>query len=76
MTEPLTIGFLLFPRLTQLDFTGPFEVMSRLPGAQVKLLWKQAGPVRAVRSTTRLRPPSRPGRTRSAHTPGDCWGTR
>ena len=23
MTQPLTIGFLLFPRLTQLDFTGP-----------------------------------------------------
>jgi cyclohexyl-isocyanide hydratase len=47
MTQPLTIGFLLFPRLTQLDFTGPFEVLSRLPGATVKLLWKQAGPVRS-----------------------------
>ena len=45
MTAPLTIGFLLFPRLTQLDLTGPFEVMSRLPGAHVRLLWKQAGPV-------------------------------
>ena len=52
--EPLTIGFLLFPRLTQLDFTGPFEVMSRLPGAQVKLLWKQAGPVRADTGLTML----------------------
>ncbi len=24
MTEPLNIGFLLFPRLTQLDLTGPY----------------------------------------------------
>ena len=56
MTQPapLTIGFLLFPRLTQLDFTGPYEVMSRLPGAQVKLLWKQAGPVRADTGLTML----------------------
>ena len=52
--EPLTIGFLLFPRVTQLDFTGPHEVMSRLPGAQVKLLWKQAGPVRADTGLTML----------------------
>ncbi|MFC7542093.1 DJ-1/PfpI family protein [Siccirubricoccus deserti] len=43
----LHIGFLLFPRLTQLDFTGPFEVLSRLPGAAVRMLWKEAGPVRS-----------------------------
>ena len=24
------IGFVIFPDLTQLDFTGPFEVLSRL----------------------------------------------
>lgn len=47
MTTGLSIGFLLFPRLTQLDFTGPFEVLSRLPGATVRTLWKQAGPVRS-----------------------------
>ncbi|SDB72371.1 DJ-1/PfpI family protein [Belnapia rosea] len=47
MTAPLTVGFLLFPRLTQLDFTGPHEVMSRLPGAEVRLIWKEAGPVRS-----------------------------
>ncbi|MDO9712621.1 DJ-1/PfpI family protein [Paracraurococcus lichenis] len=47
MTSPLRIGFLLFPRLTQLDFTGPFEVLGRLPGAEVRTLWKQAGPVRS-----------------------------
>jgi cyclohexyl-isocyanide hydratase len=43
----LSIGFLLFPRLTQLDLTGPFEVLSRLPGAQVRMVWKEAGPVRS-----------------------------
>lgn len=47
MAEPLNIGFLLFPRLTQLDLTGPYEVLSRLPGARVRLVWKTLEPVRA-----------------------------
>ncbi len=47
MSQTLDIGFLLFPRLTQLDLTGPFEVLSRLPGAKVRLLWKTLDPVRA-----------------------------
>ena len=47
MAEPLNIGFLLFPRLTQLDLTGPHEVLSRLPGAAVRLVWKTLEPVRA-----------------------------
>jgi cyclohexyl-isocyanide hydratase len=54
MTQSPTIGFLLFPRLTQLDFTGPFEVLSRLPGATVRTLWKQAGPVRSDTGLTML----------------------
>jgi cyclohexyl-isocyanide hydratase len=32
------IGFVLFPRLTQLDLTGPYEVFGRLPDAQVLLV--------------------------------------
>ena len=32
------IGLLLFPRLTQLDLTGPYEVFARLPEAQVLLV--------------------------------------
>ncbi len=43
----LHIGMLLFPRLTQLDLTGPFEVLHRLPDARVHLLWKDEEPVRA-----------------------------
>ena len=34
------IGLILFPRLTQLDLTGPFEVLARLPNADVHLVWK------------------------------------
>jgi cyclohexyl-isocyanide hydratase len=42
------IGLLLFPRLTQLDLTGPFEVFANTPGAKVHLLWKTLEPVRAI----------------------------
>ncbi len=41
-----TLGFLLFDDLTQLDFTGPLQVLSRLPGAQTVLIAKTDGPVR------------------------------
>jgi cyclohexyl-isocyanide hydratase len=43
----IQIGMLLYPGLTQLDLTGPYEVLTRLPGAAVHLLWKTSGPVRA-----------------------------
>jgi len=42
----MRIGFLIFPGLTQLDFTGPYEVLARLPGAEIHLLWKNGEPVR------------------------------
>lgn len=45
MTEQLTIVFVLFPNLTQLDFTGPLQVLSRLPGASVYLAAKTMAPV-------------------------------
>jgi cyclohexyl-isocyanide hydratase len=38
-------GFLLFPRLTQLDLTGPYEVLASLPGAETHLIWKTREPV-------------------------------
>jgi cyclohexyl-isocyanide hydratase len=43
----LQIGMLLYPGLTQLDLTGPFEVLHRLPDARVHLVWKDTQPVRA-----------------------------
>ena len=45
MTTDLHIGFLLFPHVTQLDLTGPAQILSRVPGAQVHLVWKTRAPV-------------------------------
>jgi cyclohexyl-isocyanide hydratase len=45
LTSPLQIGFLVFPQITQLDFTGPLQVFSRVPGAKVHLVWKRFEPV-------------------------------
>ncbi len=39
------IGFLLFPMVTQLDMTGPAQVLSRVPGAKTHYLWKTLDPV-------------------------------
>lgn len=41
----LQIGMLLFPRLTQLDLTGPHEVLARIPEAQVQVVAKHLDPV-------------------------------
>lgn len=35
-----TIGLLLYPELTQLDLTGPYEIFSRAPDTQIHLIWK------------------------------------
>ena len=43
--QALRFGFLLFPRLTQLDLTGPYEVLARVPGASAHLIWKTLEPV-------------------------------
>jgi len=52
MTTPLHIGLLLFPDVTQLDLTGPFEVFARTPGVTCHLVWKSAQPVRSDRGLT------------------------
>ena len=41
----LRIAFLLFPQVTQLDLTGPAQVLSRLGGARLDLVWKSVDPV-------------------------------
>ena len=58
------IGFVIFPRITQLDFTGPFEVLGRLgtppsvstpsqfPGTKVHVIAKTLGPVTSDRDLT------------------------
>lgn len=39
------VGFVIFPDLTQLDFTGPLQVLSRLPDASVHIVAKSTAPV-------------------------------
>jgi len=46
-TATPAFGLLLFPRLTQLDLTGPYEVLARVPGATVHLIGKTLDPVAA-----------------------------
>jgi cyclohexyl-isocyanide hydratase len=45
MSAPLQIGLLVFPKVTQLDLTGPLQVFSSVPGAKVHLIWKRIEPV-------------------------------
>lgn len=45
--RPLQLGMLCYPRLTQLDLTGPYEVLSRTQGSEVHVLWKDTAPVKA-----------------------------
>jgi len=39
------VVFLIYPDVTQLDFTGPAQVLSRLPDARIDLVWKTRDPV-------------------------------
>jgi cyclohexyl-isocyanide hydratase len=45
----LRIGMLIFPRMTQLDLTGPYEVLARLPDTEVELVARNLEPVRTDR---------------------------
>ena len=47
MPSEFPIVFALFPRITQLDFTGPFEVLARLPGARCVLASVAGGAIEA-----------------------------
>jgi transcriptional regulator GlxA family with amidase domain len=45
--RPLQIAVLLYPGVTALDAVGPWEVFSRIPGAEVRFVGKYVGPVPA-----------------------------
>jgi cyclohexyl-isocyanide hydratase len=47
-------GVLVFPNVTQLDLTGPYEVLARIPGAETVLIWKTLDPVRSEFGLTML----------------------
>jgi cyclohexyl-isocyanide hydratase len=45
----LHIGAILFPQIDQADFTGPFEVLSRIPDTTFYVIGRNLAPVRDVR---------------------------
>jgi cyclohexyl-isocyanide hydratase len=45
-TQPLSVGCLVFERMDQIDFTGPFEILSRMPDTKVQVIGKEVEPVR------------------------------
>lgn len=45
MADTVHIGMLLFPDVTQLDATGPAQVLCRVPNAKLHMIWKTLDPV-------------------------------
>src|SRR6476646_9622370 len=45
--ERLIIGMVIFPNLTQLDLTGPYEVFGRLPETKVLLIAESFQPLKS-----------------------------
>ncbi len=45
MAPVYSIGFLLFPGLLQMDFTGPYGVLAASPDARIHLIWKDTSPI-------------------------------
>ena len=43
--SPQSVAFLVFPNVTQLDLTGPAQVLSRLGNTELNLVWKNKDPV-------------------------------
>ncbi len=52
--QPFRSGMLVFPNMTQLDLTGPYEILARLPGAETLLIWKTLDAVRTEHGLTIL----------------------
>lgn len=56
--RPLLVGCLIFESMDQIDFTGPFEVLSRMPDTTVRIVAKEPAPIRDVQGL-RLTPDAR-----------------
>lgn len=52
MADKFRIAFILYPRLTQLDFTGPYEVLARMPNAEVIIASKAGGELKTEMGLT------------------------
>ncbi len=50
----MQVNFLLFPALTQLDLTGPFEVLARVPGFHIDFVSPTLEPIRSDRGLAML----------------------
>lgn len=46
--QSLSVGCLIFEQMDQIDFTGPFEVLSRMPDTSIQIIAKEVAPVRDV----------------------------
>ena len=58
------VGFVIFPGLTQLDFTGPLQVLARLPESTIHIVAKSQRQCQAIAGSAwfpraRLRPARR-----------------
>src|SRR5947209_4278944 len=45
--SPTQIAFVAYPGFTALDMIGPYEVLRMLPGAEVRFVWHEVGPITA-----------------------------
>lgn len=43
----IQIAFVAYPGFTGLDMIGPYEVLRNLPGAEVRFVWHEPGPITA-----------------------------
>jgi transcriptional regulator GlxA family with amidase domain len=50
----MQVGYLLYDRFTALDITGPYEVLSSVPGTESVFVAERAGPVRNENGTLAL----------------------
>ena len=60
----LHIGSLLFEGIDQIDLTGPFEVLSRIPNSTYRIYGKTAAPVRDIKGLLLTPTPPSPMRRR------------
>lgn len=54
------IGLVIFPDMTQLDLTGPYQVFALMPDTRVHLLWKKREPVTSNEGMTILPTTTKP----------------
>lgn len=50
--QHIQVGVLVFPQMDQIDLTGPFSVLCRMPNTSVELLWKDKTAFRDHRGLT------------------------